>query len=200
MLKLKQIDSTPTSVTLQIDMTVQNLNQKSMLYIFVYKSQTKLQTIEMKMRFPQQFTIEKLKQQQMYRLQIRLENGQQNIFQTLHVNTKSDPNAVIEKIKINPTQPIKTLGMSEQQLADVIAAEDDDMNVFQSKQEIKQLILKARKNSDARGFMMSEYKVNRPPSQNNFLMKCMEIEKAINSYRMTGLWVPFTVMMLMKNS
>ena len=34
-------------------MTVQNLNQKSMLYIFVYKSQTKLQTIEMKMRFPQ---------------------------------------------------------------------------------------------------------------------------------------------------
>ncbi|CAD8106274.1 unnamed protein product [Paramecium primaurelia] len=100
----------------------------------------------------------------MYTLKIRLEHGQENLLQTLHCNTKSDSNVIIANVQQHQNiirDPISS--NSEQQLVEVIAAENEGINIFQSKQEIKSMIQRARNNSSAKGFIYSEYKINKPP-------------------------------------
>lgn len=45
----------------------------------------------------------------------------------------------------------------------MIAAENEGLDIFDSNTRIKEMILKARKNSNAKGFIRSEYKICKPP-------------------------------------
>ncbi|CAK66327.1 unnamed protein product (macronuclear) [Paramecium tetraurelia] len=156
--------NTPTCITVSIEINPNKYKKKCILYIIVYQQQRKISTHQILQPFPNEYTIRQLKHQSMYTLKIRLEHGQENLLQTLHCNTKSDANVVIASVQQHShliRDPVSS--NSEQQLVDVIAAENEGINIFENRQEIKSMIQKARNNSSAKGFIYSEYKVNKPP-------------------------------------